>query len=201
MKDNARTDVEEIKSRAGIVDIVSEYMSLRKAGRNFVGLCPFHKEKTPSFSVNAEKQIFYCFGCGAGGDVFEFLAKINNMTFAEALTHLATKTGVALREKRSGPTSAEKALKDEIIRINGLAAEHFSQNLSSAPGSGAREYLRQRGLSEVAAKEFHLGLALNGWRHLRDFFEKKKVPLNLVEKAGLVIRGERGEYMTGSGGD
>ena len=111
MKDNARTDVEEIKSRAGIVDIVSEYISLRKAGRNFVGLCPFHKEKTPSFSVNAEKQIFYCFGCGAGGDVFEFLAKINNMTFAEALTHLATKTGVALRENARadlGGKSAER---------------------------------------------------------------------------------------------
>ncbi len=193
MKD-FRSEIEEVKSKAGIVEVVSEYVALRKAGRNFVGLCPFHKEKTPSFSVNAEKQIFYCFGCGAGGDVFEFLIKINNMSFQEALTHLADKTGVVLREKNTEHSGAEKKLRDEINRINRLAGEYFARNLAAESGKRAREYLRKRGISDSTVNDFHLGLALNGWRHLRDYFEKSGVPLPLVEKAGLIIRGEKGDF-------
>ena len=191
---DSRSEIETIKSRAGIVDIISEYVVLKKAGRNFVGLCPFHKEKTPSFSVNAEKQIFYCFGCGAGGDVFEFLIKINNMSFPEAMNHLAEKTGVVLREKRSGQAGEEKTLREEIKKINHLAEKYFADNLLSNSGKSAREYLRKRGINDSTVKEFHLGLALNSWRHLRDFFEQKKIPLQMVEKSGLIIRSEKGDF-------
>ena len=191
---DSRSEIETIKSRAGIVDIISEYVVLKKAGRNFVGLCPFHKEKTPSFSVNAEKQIFYCFGCGAGGDVFEFLIRLNNMSFPEALSHLAEKTGVALQERHPGQPRAEKTLREEVKRINRLAEKKFTKNLSSNSGRSAREYLRKRGIQDATVSAFQLGLALNGWRHLRDYFEQEKISLPLVEKAGLIIRSEKGDF-------
>lgn len=191
---DSRSEIEEIKLRAGIVDIISEYVTLKKAGRNFVGLCPFHDEKTPSFSVNPEKQIFYCFGCGKGGDVFEFIRDINNMTFPEALSHLAEKTGVTLRERRLQQDGPERKLREDLKKINRLAEDHFAENLMSDAGRSAREYLRRRGMHAATVKEFRLGLALNAWRNLRDRFEKQKIDLSLAEKAGLIIRGEKGDF-------
>ena len=191
---DSRSEIEEIKSRAGIVDVVSEYVALRKAGRNFIGLCPFHKEKTPSFSVNAERQIFYCFGCGSGGDVFEFIMKVNNMSFSEALNHLAEKTGVVIQKKRPEAAGAEKTLREEIKRINRFAGDYFIRSLNSESGKGARGYLRKRGINEETVREFRLGFAPAGWRQLRDLFEKSRIPLPLAEKAGLVIRGEKGDF-------
>jgi DNA primase len=191
---DSRSEIEEIKSRAGIVDVVSEYVALKKAGRNFIGLCPFHKEKTPSFSVNAERQIFYCFGCGSGGDVFEFIMKVNNMSFSEALSHLAEKTGIVIQKKRPEGVSAEKTLREDVKRINRFAGEHFIRNLNSGSGKGARDYLRQRRINDETVREFRLGFAVAGWRQLRDLFEKSRIPLPLAEKAGLVIRGEKGDF-------
>lgn len=191
---DSRSEIEEIKLRAGIVDIISEYVILKKAGRNFVGLCPFHDEKTPSFSVNPEKQIFYCFGCGKGGDVFAFIRDINNMTFPEALSHLAEKTGVTLRERRLQLDGPERKLREDLKKINRLAEDHFAENLMSDAGKSAREYLRRRGMHAATVKEFRLGLALNGWRNLRDRFEKEKIPLSLAEKAGLIVHGEKGDF-------
>ncbi|MFB3925480.1 MAG: DNA primase [Syntrophales bacterium] len=194
MREQTRSDIEVIKNRANIVDTVSEFVPLKKAGRNYIGLCPFHSEKTPSFTVSAEKQIFYCFGCGAGGDIFAFLEKINNMTFPEALEHLAAKTGVVLSEKKPGSADGERRLRDEILRLNELATEFFSRNLAAETGKGAREYLRKRGIGDAVIREFRLGLALNGWRTLRDFLEREKVPLKTAEKAGLIVRSDRGDY-------
>ncbi len=191
---DSRSDIDTIKSRANIVDIVSEYVALKKTGRNFSGLCPFHKEKTPSFSVNAEKQIFYCFGCGAGGDVFEFLTRINNMSFPEALSFLADKMGVVLQEKPRGPSGPEKSLREDIKKINKMAGDYFAANLHGSPGKSARAYLQKRGIREQTVREFHLGLSLSGWRNLRDFFEAKHVALPLVEKAGLIIKGDKGDF-------
>ena len=117
----------EIKSRVNIVDLVSEYVTLKKAGRNFVGLCPFHKEKTPSFSVNPEKQIFYCFGCGEGGDIFAFLMKINGASFAESARYLANKAGIEIPVRKM--TSAERTVasdKEKLNKINAMAADWFS---------------------------------------------------------------------------
>ena len=118
--------IEEIKSRANIVDLVSEYVTLKKAGRNFVGLCPFHKEKTPSFTVTPDKQIFYCFGCGEGGNVFSFLMKINQMAYPEAIRHLARKTGVVIPERVSSHEEKEQtSLREQLTHINHIAAVYY----------------------------------------------------------------------------
>lgn len=192
---SVRPDVDEIKRRANIVDVVSEYVTLRKTGINYTGLCPFHKEKTPSFSVNADKQIFYCFGCGEGGDVIAFLMKINHMTFPEALRHLAGKLGIVLSgEFRDRETHGEKSLREEMFRVNQLAADFFCGHLRAETGKGARTYLAGRGMGEEVIRTFRLGYAPGGWRNLRDFFEKKKVSPKLVEKAGLLIPKGEGDF-------
>jgi len=179
--------IEEIKDRTNIVDIVSEYVALKKAGRNFVGLCPFHKEKSPSFTVNQEKQIFYCFGCQEGGNVFSFLMKINSMTFPEAVRHMAGKMGVHIPRELNGRSIGEASERDKLNRINLMAAEFFSQNLPSPAAKIARDYLAMRGMDDAVIEKFRLGYSQDGWRYLKDFFEREKVPLNLVEKAGLII--------------
>lgn len=180
--------IEEAKRRADIVDLVSEYVTLKKGGKNFLGLCPFHKEKTPSFTVNRDKQIFYCFGCGEGGNVVTFLMKMNNMSFPEAVRHLAGKTGVVIPERTLTHEEKERSrTRDEISRINRMAAKYFSDNLFSEAGKGARAYLRKRGILDEVIKEFGLGFATDGWRNLKEYFEKAKVPLKLVEHAGLII--------------
>ena len=113
-----QSKIEEIKNRLDIVDLVSEYLTLKKAGRNFIGLCPFHQEKTPSFTVNRDKQIFYCFGCGEGGNVITFLMKIADKTFPEAIRDLAVKTGVVLPPVSSGKEARQKDLLKENILID-----------------------------------------------------------------------------------
>ncbi len=135
--------IEEIKSRVDIVELASEYLTLKKAGRNFIGLCPFHQEKTPSFTVNREKQIFYCFGCGEGGNVITFLMKIANKTFPEAIKDLAEKTGVVLPPTfNHGKEGREKdSLRESITNLNLRAAQQFTRNLFSPSGKDAREYL------------------------------------------------------------
>ncbi len=180
--------VEEVKGRADIVDLISEYVTLKKAGRNFIGLCPFHKEKTPSFTVNRDKQIFYCFGCGEGGNVFSFLMKITHQSFPEAVRYLAKKTGIVIPEGVITREEKERiGLREQIIHVNQMAAKHFSQNLFSHAGREAREYLKKRGFGESVAREFNLGYALDEWRNLRDYFEKGKIPLKLAEQAGLIV--------------
>lgn len=189
MEGKTRSDLDEIRNRASIVEVVSEYVTLRKAGRNFVGLCPFHREKTPSFSVNPDKQIFYCFGCGEGGDVFSFLMKINNTGFPEALKLLAGKLGIALAQFKSS-ADAKSSPKSKIFKINAVACEYFSRCLRANMGVGAREYLNKRGIGEQIIKEFRLGFAPDGWRSLRGELEKNRVPLNLAEQAGLLVAKE-----------
>ena len=186
--------IEEIKGRVNIVDAVSEYVTLKKAGRNFVGFCPFHQEKTPSFTVNPEKQIFYCFGCGEGGNAISFIMKINNMTFPEAVRHLAAKTGVHIPEREMSATEKRQATeKEKIDRINMMAAHFFSDALMSEGGGNARTYLATRGMDDTVAQKFFLGYAPDEWRSLKRFFDGKKVPLNLAEKAGLLISRDRGQ--------
>lgn len=192
---SVRSDVDEIKRRANIVDVVSEYVNLRKTGINYTGLCPFHKEKTPSFSVNVDKQIFYCFGCGEGGDVFAFLMKVNNMTFPEALRLLAGKLGIVLSQDERGQGGREqKSLREDIYRINRLAADYFAKNIFSEAGKGARAYIEKRKISSEVIKTFHLGYALDGWRNLRGFFERGRISPKLLEKAGLLIPKGEGDF-------
>ena len=186
--------IEEIRNRADIVGIVSEYVTLRKAGRNHVGSCPFHKEKTPSFTVNSEKQIFYCFGCGQGGNAFAFLMKMNDMTFPEAMKHLADKLGIPIPDTRDPAEKQHSRLKQKIYRINALARDFFTRHLASAEGRAARDYLGKQKIREEVIREFRIGYAPGGWRSLRDFFQKSGVALPLAEKAGLIIRKDTGDY-------
>lgn len=187
--------IEEIKSRIDIVELTSEYLTLKKTGRNFIGLCPFHQEKTPSFTVNREKQIFYCFGCGEGGNAITFLMKIADKTFPEAIKDLAEKTGVVLPPRFSGKESRQKdSLKEDITNLNLRAAQQFTRNLFSPAGKVAREYLQNRGISDETIKQFRLGYAPDTWRSLTDHIEGSGLSLKLAEQAGLVIAGKEGGF-------
>ena len=187
--------IEEIKSRVDIVELASEYLTLKKAGRNFIGLCPFHQEKTASFTVNREKQIFYCFGCGEGGNVITFLMKIANKTFPEAIKDLAEKTGVVLPQRLISKESREKdSLRESITSLNLRAAQQFARNLFSSVGKDAREYLVNRGITEETIKQFRLGYAPDSWRSLANYIESCGLSLKLAEQAGLVAAGKEGFY-------
>jgi len=187
--------IEEIKSRIDIIELASEYLTLKKAGRNFTGLCPFHQEKTPSFTVNREKQIFYCFGCGEGGNAITLLMKIANMTFPEAVKALAEKAGVVLPLRSVNKDGSQKdSLREEITNLNLRAAQQFSRNLFSPAGKVAREYLQGRGVSDETIKQFRLGLAPDTWRSLTDYIEGSGSSLKLAEQAGLIVSGKEGSF-------
>jgi len=187
--------IEEIKSRIDIVELASEYLTLKKAGRNYSGLCPFHQEKTPSFTVNREKQMFYCFGCGEGGNAITLLMKIANMTFPEAVKSLAEKTGVILPLRSVNKDGSQKdSLREEITGLNLKAAQQFSRNLNSSAGKVAREYLQNRGISDDAIKHFRLGFAPDTWRSLTDYIEGSGSSLKLAEQAGLIVAGKEGSF-------
>ena len=187
--------IEEIKSRIDIVELASEYLTLKKAGRNYTGLCPFHQEKTPSFTVNREKQMFYCFGCGEGGNAITLLMKIANMTFPEAIKSLAEKTGVILPLRSVNKDGSQKdSLREEITGLNLKAAQQFSRNLNSSAGKVVHEYLQSRGISEEAIKQFRLGFAPDTWRSLADYIEGSGSSLKLAEQAGLIVSGKEGSF-------
>lgn len=197
MSEDVRFDnnkIEEIKNRIDIVDVVSEYLTLKKAGRNFVGLCPFHQEKTPSFTVNREKQIFYCFGCGEGGNVITFLMKIADKTFPEAIKDLADRTGVVLPVIASTEARKRDSLKEGILHVNSRAAQYFARNLFSAAGASARRHLRERGISDQTVKTFNLGYVPDNWRSLADFLDQSGVSLKLAEQAGLLVVDKSGGF-------
>lgn len=183
--------IETVRDRNDLVTVVSEYLSLKKSGQNYTGLCPFHNEKTPSFIVSPSKQIFHCFGCGVGGNVFQFLIKIEGLSFPDALRRLAEKSGVPLPafEKVDRESPAQREI-DEIYRLNAEAADHFHKNLLTRPEAApALAYLKGRGITAETMALFSIGFALPR----RDDFLKafgKKFPLPLMEKAGLISRKE-----------
>ena len=180
--------IEEIRRRADIASVIGEYVILKKAGKNFLGLCPFHHEKTPSFTVSPDKQMFYCFGCSEGGNVFSFLMKLNHLTFPEAVRQMAGKVGVVLPEKTMSREEKERyTLAEQIRRVNEIAADFYAKALLSPAGVNAREYLGKRGVGEAAIQTFRLGLAPEGWRGLLDYLEKRGVSPGLAEQAGLAI--------------
>lgn len=188
--------LEEIRNRANIVDVVVPYVTLKKAGKNFVGLCPFHRESKPSFTVNPDKQIFYCFGCGEGGDAVSFLMKIHSISFTDAVQELARMTGVVIPEERVSSLQYEgqESKREILLKINALAEEFYVKMLFSPRGRETRSYLKERGIKEEAVRAFGLGYSPDTWGSLRDFMQSKKIPLTLVEEAGLVSKGERQGY-------
>ncbi len=187
------TDLEEIKQKVDIVTLLSEYVVLKKMGTNFKGLCPFHSEKTPSFVVSPERQIWHCFGgCQEGGDIFKFLQKMENIEFPEALRILAKRAGVTLTSYQ--PTQNQE-LRDRIYSINHLAAEFYNYILSSHPlGKTAREYLLERKITSDSIKLFGLGYAPNSWDSLLKFLTKKGYTTSDLDAAGLVSKSGIGHF-------
>lgn len=153
----SETLIDEIKSSNDIVDIISQYVILKRSGRNFLGLCPFHKEKTPSFSVSPDKQIFHCFGCGIGGDVISFVCKMENVNYKEALETLAEKAGIALPTADNDKDAKRDILRQKVYEINEIVAEHYHQNLYKPTAKEAQEYVKQRKLDNNTLKKFKIG--------------------------------------------
>lgn len=187
---------ELIKSKIDIVQLISEALPLKKAGRHFKTNCPFHNEKTPSFIVSPELQIFKCFGCGQAGDIFGWLMEYERMDFVEALKILAKRAGVELAGQSRKIGGGEQALKNLILEINHLAGEYFHYLLTTHKvGERARRYLKERKISEESARLFNLGYAINNWQGLIQFLNGKKgYGLKDLESAGLVAAGHSGRY-------
>jgi len=181
--------IEEVKNAADIVEVVSEYVLLKKTGRNYSGLCPFHSEKTPSFTVSPEKQIFHCFGCNTGGNVFSFLMKQDGLSFPESVRFLARRYGIDLpRPEMSGKMRQHLSEREQLFKINRYAMEFFHARLvSGSQGRQAMAYLKQRGFSRKIIDGFQLGYAPDAWDGLLNYLRHKRVPEGMIEKAGLII--------------
>ncbi len=182
--------LEKIKSQNDIVDVISERVRLKKSGRNFTGLCPFHNEKTPSFSVSQEKQIYKCFGCGEAGNVISFVMKEKNLPFVEAVKYLANRANIPL-ESNNGEKSKTAKKKDLLYRVNVEAAKFFFSNLIN--NQSAKEYFLNRGIKEQTIKKFGLGFANDSWNSLMFYLRRKGVNDILLEEAGLIsVNKEKG---------
>ena len=202
----AEDKIAEIRDRTDIVAVVGEYVSLKRAGANMKGLCPFHNEKSPSFNVHPARQFFHCFGCGKSGDVFTFLRELEGKSFLDAARDLAKRAGVDLPEP---PRSAEaqahahklQSERQKLLSLNEMVAAFYERELASPAGASARAYLEKRGIAGAMRKEganetpitevFHVGYAPAGWEALVRFLESKNVPHELAERAGLVRQRDR----------
>ena len=188
--------IEEVRSKNDIVDVISGYVRLQKKGSSYFGLCPFHNEKSPSFSVSRQKQMYYCFGCGAGGNVFTFLMEYENYTFQEALKYLADRAGVELPEEDYSKEARERAdTKAILLEINKLAAQYFYVQLKSEQGKLAMNYLKNRELSDDTIKAFGLGYSNKYGDDLYRYLKSKGYSDTLISKAGLIsIDEKQGAY-------
>ncbi len=190
--------VDEIKNRLDIVDVISGYVKLRKTGKDYKALCPFHSEKTPSFFVSPSKQIWHCFGCGIGGDMFSFIMKIEGVEFVDALRTLAQKAGVIL--KKQDPKLQSQ--RSKIYEICQEAAEFFEENFHPAGGQpqaekeakAVQDYLKNRGISSESIKEFKIGYALDSWSSLYEHLTSLGYKIDDIEKAGLIIKTQNKYY-------
>jgi DNA primase len=180
----------EIKNAADIVEVVSDVVYLKKTGKNFIGLCPFHSEKTPSFTVSPQKQIFYCFGCATGGNVFSFIMKRDGILFPDAALMLARKYGIHIPTRAFSPEQKKRIdERESMLSVNRQAMDFFRQKLiGSSSGKRSMAYLKKRGLSRETIDTFRLGYAQEGWDHLLNFLSKKGIPSSTVEKSGLIVQ-------------
>jgi len=186
---------ERIRAASDIVDIIGSYLPLKRAGANFTALCPFHKEKTPSFNVNPHKQIFHCFGCHKGGDVFTFVKEYENIGFMDAIRRLAERAKIPIELDQNPVEQQSRHLKDQLLQLHEQIAQRW-QNclLNEAAGQTARDYLAKRGVSAEAVKMFRLGAAPDLWDDTVNWAKSKEHDLTLVEKAGLILSKEGGEH-------
>jgi DNA primase len=189
-----QTFLDEVRSAADIVTVISDYVSLRKMGASYKGLCPFHAEKTPSFNVHRDRGFFHCFGCGVGGDVFKFIELQEKVGFTDAARQLAQRFGIPIPELEAAEAGRESAAEREaLLRIHEVAASHFREHLESAPGTAIRQYLlRERGLTTATIAALGLGYAPPGRDTLRQHLLKQGFPAPLLTKSGLVTRRDDG---------
>ncbi|HUJ71518.1 MAG TPA: DNA primase [Verrucomicrobiae bacterium] len=185
--------LEQIRQNNDVVEVIGSYFPLKHAGANFRALCPFHKEKTPSFNVNPQKQIWHCFGCGAGGDVFTFVMKYESLDFIGAVRRLAERAGIKLEyEERAG--EPERNQKDSLLKLHELAANFFHHNLMKEPSAAvAREYLKKRRITSETAKKWRLGYSPDSWDGLIRYAAAKKFFAELLGAAGLALQRESGD--------
>ena len=179
----------EIKEAAPIAEVIGQYVRLNQRGRYLVGLCPFHAEKTPSFTVYPERNIFHCFGCGAGGNVFSFLMQHLRLSFPEAVADLAQKYGIPLQWQKGGNAAQAQANRQRqaFYEVNELAAQFFEKKLAQTPqGDTARQYLARRGLPEAVAKAYRLGYAPDEWRLLTRALSGQRANLEAALQVGLI---------------
>jgi DNA primase len=184
--------IEEIKSRLNIVDVAEGYLKLEGAGGNFKARCPFHNEQTPSFFISPSRQTYHCFGCNRGGDLISFVEEIEGLDFSGALKILAERAGIELTRQHGGISKETKDEREMLYRTLDLATKFYEAVLPKFPE--AQSYLKNRGLSDETIKHFRVGFAPDEWRALGDFLTKKGVPEGAMEKAGLIVRGDKGFY-------
>ena len=187
--------IEEIRSTASIVDMISEYVQLRKRGKNYIGLCPFHNEKTPSFTVSDEKQIFHCFGCHTGGNIFKFLMEYKKISFVEAVQEVAEQLGIPLEYYESAGYEEQQSDQEMLYDINIEAAKYFLNNLlKDNEAETARVYLQKRNIKQQTIRTFGLGYTLRGWENFVNYAKEKKIDLEKAVTLGLAGKHPDGRY-------
>ncbi|WP_413308712.1 DNA primase [Bacillus sp. 1P10SD] len=190
----AEEKIDQVRQAVDIVEIISDYVQLKKQGRNYFGLCPFHGESTPSFSVSPDKQIYHCFGCGAGGNVFSFLMELDGMSFQEAAIKLAARVNIDLDIKMSSVSGEKKVSKEfqAMLDAHELLRKFYHHLLvNTKEGQHALEYLLDRGFSRESIDKFQIGYSLNSWDFVYKFLSKRDFSPEWMEKAGLIIQRER----------
>ena len=186
--------IEEVRQANDIVDVISQYVHLKRSGRNFFGLCPFHNEKSPSFSVSPDKQIFHCFGCGVGGNVFTFLSRIEGINFVEAVQTLAERANIQLPIFENNADAAKEALKAKVYKVNEFTATYYHENLYKQSAKIAQEYVKQRKLSNETLKSFRIGFS-GKFDELYQALKKEGFEDAEILESGLVNRNDNGRYI------
>ena len=186
--------IDEVRQTNDIVDIISQYVHLKRSGRNYFGLCPFHNEKSPSFSVSPDKQIFHCFGCGVGGNVFTFLTKIEGINFIEAVQTLAQRSNIQLPTLDGGGDTAKEKLKAKVYQVNEFTAKYYHENLYKPESKIAQEYIKKRKLTNETLQSFQIGFS-GKFDELYQELKKQGFEEAEILESGLVNRSDKGQYI------
>ena len=184
----------EVRENSDIVEVISQYVHLKRSGRNYFGLCPFHNEKSPSFSVSPDKQIFHCFGCGVGGNVFTFISKIEGIGFKEAIENLADRAGIVLPKSTNNEDSRKEELKSKVYKVNNFTADYYHKRLYKPESKAGQEYVKQRKLTNETLESYNLGFSGN-YDELYKVLRKEGFNDEEILESGLVKKNEHGQYV------
>ena len=187
--------IDEIRSSNDIIDVISGYVTLQKKGRSYFGLCPFHKEKSPSFAVSADKQIFHCFGCGAGGNVIHFISKIEGLDFKDTIEFLADRSGITLPTSTSIEDTKKDELRAKVFEINMIAAQYYHENLYKPTSKEAQDYVKKRKLDNKTLKAFMIGYANPSYTDLYNYLKQKGFNDEQILASRLVNKTENGKMI------